>query len=103
MLNGGRRVGGVPFGVGRDLLGVVFRAAGVERRRTLELEVKLGERVASEGKVITFDPMNARDRRVVHMALRDIKGVRTESSGLGQDRRVQLIPGDAPAGARAQD
>ncbi len=61
------------------------------------MAIKLGERVASEGKVITFDPMNARDRRVVHMALRDIKGVRTESSGLGQDRRVQLIPGDGPS------
>lgn len=60
---------------------------------------KLGERVASEGKVITFDPMNARDRRVVHMALRDTPGVRTESQGVGPDRRVQLIPGDKKPGA----
>jgi spoIIIJ-associated protein len=53
---------------------------------------KLGERVAVEGKVITFDPMSARDRRVVHMALKDMPGVRTESNGEGQDRRVQIIP-----------
>jgi spoIIIJ-associated protein len=53
---------------------------------------RLGERVAAEGKVITFDPMNARDRRVVHMALRDVAGVRTESNGEGPDRRVQIIP-----------
>ncbi|MGH7282735.1 MAG: protein jag [Polyangiaceae bacterium] len=53
---------------------------------------RLGERVAAEGKVITFDPMSARDRRVVHMALRDVPGVRTESSGEGGDRRVQIIP-----------
>jgi spoIIIJ-associated protein len=53
---------------------------------------KLGERVAAEGKVITFDPMNARDRRVVHMALKDVPGVRTESNGEGPDRRVQIIP-----------
>ena len=32
---------------------------------------RLGARVAQEGKVITFDPMTPRDRRVVHMALRD--------------------------------
>jgi spoIIIJ-associated protein len=59
---------------------------------------RLGERVAAEGKIITFDPMSARDRRVVHMALKDVAGVRTESSGEGADRRVQIIPGSAPAG-----
>ena len=53
---------------------------------------KLAERVATEGKIITFDPMSARDRRVVHMAIKDMTGVRTESNGEGPDRRVQIIP-----------
>ncbi len=57
-----------------------------------EMAEKLGERVAKEGKVITFDPMSARDRRIVHMALREFEGVRTESNGEGPDRRVQIIP-----------
>jgi spoIIIJ-associated protein len=57
-----------------------------------QMAQKLGERVAKEGKVITFDPMNPRDRRIVHMALKDVPGVRTESNGQGQDRRVQIIP-----------
>ncbi|NOU29121.1 MAG: KH domain-containing protein [Polyangiaceae bacterium] len=57
-----------------------------------EMAEKLGQRVAQEGKVITFDPMNARDRRVVHMAIKDMPGVRTESNGQGPDRRVQIIP-----------
>ena len=57
-----------------------------------EMAQKLAERVAKEGKVITFDPMTARDRRVVHMALKDITDVRTESHGEGPDRRVQIIP-----------
>jgi spoIIIJ-associated protein len=57
-----------------------------------EMARRLAERVATEGTIITFDPMSARDRRVVHMALRDITGVRTESNGEGQDRRVQIIP-----------
>ncbi len=57
-----------------------------------EMAQRLAERVAAEGKVITFDPMSARDRRVVHMALRDVTGVRTESNGEGPDRRVQIIP-----------
>ena len=57
-----------------------------------EMSRKLGERVAREGKVITFDPMGARDRRIVHKALEGVAGVRTESHGEGQDRRVQIIP-----------
>ena len=57
-----------------------------------EMARRLGARVAKEGKIITFDPMNARDRRVVHRALEGFPGVRTESSGQGSDRRVQIIP-----------
>jgi spoIIIJ-associated protein len=57
-----------------------------------EMARRLAERVAAEGKVITFDPMSARDRRIVHMALRDMTDVRTESNGEGPDRRVQIIP-----------
>lgn len=57
-----------------------------------EMAKKLARRVAKEGKVITFDPMTARDRRVVHMALKEITDVRTESHGEGPDRRVQIIP-----------
>jgi spoIIIJ-associated protein len=73
-----------------------------------QMAQKLGERVAREGKIITFDPMNPRDRRIVHMALKEMPGVRTESNGQGQDRRVQIIPdakkvvgADAPEDAEA--
>jgi spoIIIJ-associated protein len=64
-----------------------------------DMAKKLARRVAREGKVITFDPMSARDRRIVHVALKDMQGVRTESHGEGQDRRVQIIPvkGTTPA------
>lgn len=63
-----------------------------------EMARKLARRVAKEGKVITFDPMSARDRRVVHMALKEITEVRTESHGEGPDRRVQIIPVKAAGG-----
>lgn len=66
-----------------------------------QMAKKLGERVRREGKIITFDPMSARDRRVVHMALKDVPGVRTESNGEGSDRRVQIIPDRAPGAAPA--
>src|ERR1700722_7927463 len=64
---------------------------------------KLAQRVMDEGKVITFDPMSARDRRVVHMALKEITGVRTESNGEGPDRRVQIIPVRPPGGGPGEE
>ena len=57
-----------------------------------EMARRLAERVTAEGKVITFDPMSARDRRIVHMALKEMTSVRTESNGEGPDRRVRIIP-----------
>jgi spoIIIJ-associated protein len=80
---------------GEDRLPICVDAEGYRARHEEQLAAmaaKLAERVAAEGKIVTFDPMNPRDRRVVHMAVRDIVGVRTESNGNGHDRRVQIIP-----------
>jgi spoIIIJ-associated protein len=41
-----------------------------------------------EGKVVTLQPMNARDRRVIHK----FDGVSTMSHGEGTRRRIQIIP-----------
>lgn len=74
---------------------VIVDAEGYRARHEDQLSQmarRLAQRVATEGKVITFDPMSARERRIVHMALRDIKGVRTESMGAEPQRRVQIIP-----------
>jgi spoIIIJ-associated protein len=38
--------------------------------------------------------MTAAERRVVHMALAAIPGVRSESTGEGRDRRVVVFPED---------
>jgi spoIIIJ-associated protein len=36
--------------------------------------------------------MNSRERRLLHMAFRDIEGVETASSGEGQDRFLAVYP-----------
>jgi spoIIIJ-associated protein len=74
---------------------VIVDAEGYRARhedQLAQMARRLAHRVASEGKVITFDPMSARERRIVHMALREVKGVRTESMGEEPQRRVQIIP-----------
>jgi spoIIIJ-associated protein len=74
---------------------VIVDAEGYRARhedQLAQMARRLAQRVATEGKVITFDPMSARERRIVHMALKDMKGVRTESMGEEPQRRVQIIP-----------
>ncbi len=53
---------------------------------------KAAERVKLTKVPFVFDPMNAQDRRIIHTALVDIEGIRTESEGDGQTRRVKVLP-----------
>ncbi|MGI8962606.1 MAG: protein jag [Bryobacteraceae bacterium] len=43
-----------------------------------------------------FNPMNSRERRVIHLALRDEKDLRSESLGFGSARAVVIVPADMP-------
>ena len=63
------------------------------RRQSLSnLANRVSQRVVKTGRSIELEPMNARERRVVHMALSDRDDVFTESSGSGEDRRVVISP-----------
>jgi len=57
---------------------------------------KLAERVANRalqtGRPVALDPMNARDRRLIHLALRDRDDVATISEGEGRYRQVVVVP-----------
>ncbi len=50
------------------------------------------KRAVQNGRIITLEPMSARDRRVIHLSLAKFPGVATRSDGQGLDRRVQIIP-----------
>ena len=74
---------------------VLIDADGYRTRRenTLtSMATRLGKQAVEEGKIITFEPMSAQDRRVVHLALAKFPGVVTKSEGRGSTRRVQIIP-----------
>jgi spoIIIJ-associated protein len=60
------------------------------------------EKVRHSGTPFTFNPMTSRERRIVHLALRDEAGVRSESSGFGGHRQVVVYPdGMNPASKEA--
>ncbi|MDX2053063.1 MAG: KH domain-containing protein [Polyangiaceae bacterium] len=80
---------------GEERRHVLVDAEGYRSRRDDSLATmarRLGSQAIKEGKIITFEPMNPRDRRVVHLALAKFDGVITKSDGEGDDRRVQIIP-----------
>ena len=48
------------------------------------------ERVLSNGVPFTFGPMNANERRIIHLTLADDENLLTESVGEGNLRRLQV-------------
>ena len=57
------------------------------------------EKVRKSGAPYQFAPMSSRERRILHLALRDLSDLRTESTGEGGHRSVVLYPKDYKAGA----
>ena len=53
------------------------------------------ERVQSSRQPFRLNPMSSRERRIVHLALKDFPTVRTESVGMGEERQVVIHPVDA--------
>ncbi|UCE86387.1 MAG: hypothetical protein JSU66_01195 [Deltaproteobacteria bacterium] len=84
---------------GDDARRVVLDVEGDADRRE-ELLERVAERAASRaektGRTIALDAMNPRDRRTVHMALREHGAVVTMSRGSGRYRRVLVVPKGAP-------
>ncbi len=50
------------------------------------------DQVRESGRPFRFQPMNARERRVIHLNLREAEGVRSVSEGEGFDRVVVIHP-----------
>ena len=83
---------------------ISFDALGFRQARNEELVMAAkvaAEKVQKSGSPYAFAAMNSRERRVVHLALKDIEELRTESEGEGPARHLVVYPknykGPAPA------
>jgi len=67
-----------------------------QRRETSlrDMASKVASRVVQSSRSITLEPMSPADRRIVHTSLTDHPGVTTESMGIGEDRKVTIMPMD---------
>lgn len=74
---------------------VVVDAEGYRQRRAdslVELAERLSQKAIDEGQVVALNPMSPHDRRIIHIALREMDGISTRSEGEGDDRRLLIIP-----------
>ncbi len=86
----------VASGKGSGTVGRVFvDAAGYRQRRERELAdmaLSVAKRVERLGSRVAMEPMDARDRRVIHVALQGRDTVETYSEGEEPFRRVIIAP-----------
>lgn len=94
--------------VGSDPPQPVVDVEGYRRRRVRTLEdmaLRLGEKAKRSRTTQEMEALNAADRRIVHMALKDDPWLTTRSLGQGPLRRLLIVPdGDRKApGAEPAD
>ncbi len=74
---------------------IVIDVGNYRQRRQESLEGlarRVAEQVRATGRPQALDPMQAYDRRIVHMALREDPTVYTESTGEGETRKITIYP-----------
>ena len=57
-----------------------------------KMAVRMGEKAKSKGHPLSIGPFDARDRRLIHIALKEDPSLRTESLGEGDLKKITIIP-----------
>jgi spoIIIJ-associated protein len=58
--------------------------------------ITAAEKVKQTRRPFHFNPMNSRERRIIHLSLRNETDIRSESTGTGPFRQVVVLPIDMP-------
>ena len=69
-----------------------YRALRIEELRLSAITA--AEKVKKTHSPFHFSPMTSRERRIIHLALRNDSAVRSESAGMGPHRQVIVYPAD---------
>ncbi len=78
-------------------------SAGETDPELVVLGKMLAERARKLGKTLAVGPMGARDRRSIHVAVKEVGGATTKSEGEGLLRRVLVVPEGQPAPAKPNE
>jgi spoIIIJ-associated protein len=79
---------------------IVLDVEGYKQRRCEGLRIlatRLAEQVKTRKEPFTMEPMTAFERRVIHITLAGHPDVTTESTGVGEARKVVITPKTLPS------
>jgi spoIIIJ-associated protein len=82
----------------KDAIPIMLDTEAYRARRREQLHrmaLSMGERAKREHISLKLDPMPPRDRRIVHLALKDDPLVTTRSAGEGFLRMIEIVPSQA--------
>jgi len=82
---------------GRDLVPIFVDCENYMEKRLTRLESigrKNAKRAIREGIEIALEPMSSFERKIVHNAVKETKGIHTLSRGEGLERHIVIIPDD---------
>ncbi|MDD3428895.1 MAG: protein jag [Oscillospiraceae bacterium] len=85
---------------GGDYEKIGLDVAGYRSKRETDLVAlakRIGAKVAKTGRSYTLEPMNPYERRIIHSAISEMEGVKSESTGEGADRRIVISSTDPNA------
>ncbi len=74
---------------------IILDSDGYRSVRTEELQLMATtavETVKRRGKPFSLSPMSPEERRIVHLAIAEDASIRSESDGLGENRKVVIHP-----------
>ncbi|OGO00069.1 MAG: hypothetical protein A2Y58_04335 [Chloroflexi bacterium RBG_13_51_52] len=78
---------------------IVLDVEGYKQRRCEGLRIlasRLADQVKNRKTPFTMEPMSAFERRIIHLTLADHPDVITESTGVGEARKVVITPKTLP-------
>ncbi|MDR1775310.1 MAG: KH domain-containing protein [Actinomycetes bacterium] len=79
---------GTHYPLSIDVEGYKYR----RKQKVAEIAQRSAERAKRTGRPVALKAMTAQERRIVHMALREMRGVSTSSEGQGAYRHVVITP-----------
>jgi spoIIIJ-associated protein len=86
--------------------GVRLEAQSYREKRDKSISLlahRMAKKAQKTGRPVTLQPLGARERRLVHLTLKDVKGIRTHSMGEGIMRKVVISPARRTARPRQRN
>lgn len=82
-------------GAGEKIGSIILDSDDYRRHREAELVLlaqMASKKVLAQRRPLSLQPMTPKERRIIHLALADTEGIRTESAGEGENRSITIFP-----------